>query len=94
MAAQHASVSYRDTMTEDALRAALATGTVPDGFTSHLCHVLDEAPLQMVVMAVEQAAQQSGMPIGTIWRNVERLAAAVCYRRPGLWGMTGLGAQP
>jgi hypothetical protein len=51
-------------------------------------------PLQLVVLAVEQAAQQSGMPITEIWRNVERLAAAVCYRRPDAWVMTGLGANP
>ena len=56
--------------------------------------MLDEAPLQLVVLAVEQAAQQSGMPIRDIWCNVERLAAVVCYRRPGVWFRTGLGAQP
>lgn len=52
MAARNASVSYRGILTEDALRAALATGTVPDGFMSHLCHVLDEVPLQLVVLGV------------------------------------------
>lgn len=94
MAARNASVSYRGILTEDALRAALATGTVPAGFMAHLCHMLDEAPLQLVVQAVEQAALQSGVPIREVWRNVERLAAAVCYRRPQVWVVTGLGAQP
>jgi hypothetical protein len=94
IAAQNASVSYRTTLTEDALRAALVIGTVPEGCLSHICHVLDEAPLQLVVLAVEQAAQQSGMPIRETWRNVERLAATVCHRRPGVWRFTGLGAQP
>jgi hypothetical protein len=37
------------------------------------------APIQLVVMAVEQAAQQSDMPINAIWGNVERIA--------GMWSL-------
>lgn len=84
MAAQTASVSYRGTLTPDALLAILTTGVVPAAFSAHVAHLFDEAPIQLVVMAVEQAAQQSDVPIAAIWRNVERLAG-MWSQRQTLW---------
>lgn len=84
MAAQTASVSYREILTPEALLAILTTGAVPAAFAAHVGHLLDEAPIQLVIMAVEQAAQQSGTPIETIWRNVERIAG-MWSRRQTLW---------
>lgn len=74
MAAQTSSVRYRGLLTPELLLEILTTGEVPRGFASHVLHLLEEAPIQIVVLAVEQAAQQSGLPITTIWRNVAQIA--------------------
>lgn len=81
MAAQTSSVSYRLILTPEVLLAILTTGEVPPEFVSHVVHFLEEAPMQIVVMAVEQAAQQSGVSIATIWRNVAQLADEMQSRR-------------
>lgn len=81
MAAQTSSVSYRGLLTPELLLEILTTGEVPCAFASHVLHLLEEAPIQIVVLAVEQAAQQSGMPIATIWRNVARIADEMQSRR-------------
>lgn len=61
MAAQTCSVSYRKTLTPETLLSILTTGDVPDENVSNIVHFLQEAPVQNVVMAVDQAAQQSGL---------------------------------
>jgi hypothetical protein len=76
MAAQTCSVSYREPLTPEGLLAVLTTGTLPPGDVATFLHFLEEAPLSIVVMAIEQAAQQSGVPIAQIWRNVDQIAAA------------------
>ena len=81
MAAQTSSVSYRGILTPEVLLAILTTGEVPRAFASHVLHLLEEAPIQLVVLAVEQAAQQGGMPIATIWHNVARIADEIQSRR-------------
>ena len=81
MAAQTSSVSYRVILTPEVLLVILTTGEVPRAFVSHVLHFLEEAPIQLVVLAVEQAAQQGGMPIATIWRNVARIADGIQSRR-------------
>lgn len=76
MAAQTCSVSYRVALTPEGLLEVLTTGTVPPADESTFLHFLEEAPLSIVVMAIEQAAQQSGIAITQIWRNVDQIAAA------------------
>lgn len=76
MAAQTCSVSYRETLTPEGLLAVLTTGALPPEDVATFLHFLEEAPLSMVVMAIEQAAGQSGAPIAQLWRNVDRIAAA------------------
>lgn len=76
MAAQTCSVSYREPLTPEGLLAVLTTGTLPPRDVSTFLHFLNEAPLSIVVMAIEQAAQQSRVPIAQIWRNVDQIAAA------------------
>lgn len=76
MAAQTCSVSYRTPLTPEGLLEVLTTGTLPPADVATLLHFLDEAPLSIVVMAIEQAAQLSGVPITQIWRNVDQIAAA------------------
>jgi hypothetical protein len=73
MAAQTSSVSYEDTLTPEALLGVLVIGVVPVEFGAHILHFVEEAPIPMVVQAVEEASQQSGMPISEIWANMRRL---------------------
>ena len=47
-----------------------------DEFSAHVAHFLDEAPFQLVVMTIEQAAQQGRVPIARIWRSVALLNKA------------------
>lgn len=58
---------------------------MPAAFAAHVGHLLDEAPIQGVVLAVEQAAQQSGTPIETIWGSVERIASKMQSQREAAW---------
>lgn len=81
MAAQASSVSYRGRLTPEILLAALVTGDVLDEFHAHVGHFLDDAPIQLVVITIEPAAQQSGVPITHIWRSVALLNKARRGRR-------------
>ena len=81
MAAQTCSVSYRKTLTPETLLSILTTGNVPEDYVSNIVHFLQEAPVQIVVMAVDQAAQQSGSPAAFLWRNLELIASIwECHR--------------
>jgi len=93
MAAQTSSVSYRGVLTPDALLAVLISGDVPDGYHAHMVHFLNEAPMQLVVMAIEQAAQQSGVAIARIWRSVDQLNNRLQSRRLGAVGESTCVAQ-
>ena len=85
MVAQTSSVSYRRILTPETLLEILTTGDMPPEFFSHVLHLLDEASIQSVVMAVEQAAQKSGIPIEVIWRNVELISEETQSCRNGAW---------
>lgn len=76
MAAQTCSLSYREPLTPQGLLEVLTTGAVPPAAVATIVHFLEEAPIQVVVMAIEQAAQQSGVAIAQIWRHVDQIAAA------------------
>jgi transcriptional regulator with XRE-family HTH domain len=75
MASRTASVSYRRALDADALACALASGTIPPGMEPHVATLLDEAPLEIVVRAVEEAAQREHVDPRRIWRNLARWAA-------------------
>lgn len=85
MAAQSSSVSYRLSLSEDQLSEALVTGRVDQEFSAHLCTLFDEVPYPITLMAIFQAAENDGIPMSVIWRNVEHLARSVAARRPDLW---------
>jgi len=75
MASRTASVSYRRALDAASLAHALASGEIPPGMEPHLATLLDEAPLRIVVMAVEEAARRERVPPKRIWRNLGRWAA-------------------
>ena len=81
MAAQTCSVSYRSPITQKQLLEILTTGTVPPAATAPICHFVDEAPIQIVVMAVEEASQLSGLDILLIWSNVDKIARSLSSNR-------------
>lgn len=85
MAAKTASVSYAHELAPETLGQALASGAVPAPFTAHLIHLLDEAPVPVVVMAVEEAAERAHVPPRRVWRNVAKLAGALAVHRRALW---------
>jgi transcriptional regulator with XRE-family HTH domain len=85
MAAKTSSVSYIGDLTEDMLRHILATGETPIGYEAHIGHLLDEAPVSIVVMAVEEAAHQEHRPPAEIWLNVAKLANKHSDDRKEIW---------
>jgi len=85
MAAKSASVSYVQDVPPDTLGHALVSGSVPKGPAAHLTHLLDEASVPLVVMAVEEAAANEGVAPKAVWRNVAKLARSLAVHRQGLW---------
>ncbi len=85
MAAKTASVSYAQELAPEALEQALASGEVPAPFAPHLTQLLDEAPVPVVVMAVEEAASRTHQPPKQVWRNVAKLARSLSVHRRTLW---------
>jgi transcriptional regulator with XRE-family HTH domain len=75
IASRTASVGYKHALDAGSLSHALASGEIPQGMEPHLAVLLDEAPLPIVVMAVEDAARRQGVPPKRIWRNLTRWAA-------------------
>ena len=84
MAAKNASVSTIREVPPDALGHALASGHVPKSYAAHLTHLLDEAPVPLIVMAVEEAAANEGVEPREVWRHVAKLAKALAVHRQGL----------
>ncbi len=85
MAAQTSSCSYKGTLTSETLLGVLVIGEVPAEFAAHIGCFLSEVSAQVFVLSIEQAAQQSGIPISEIWRNVARLHESMLppyQRRP------------
>ena len=74
MASRTASVSYERVLSSNELSHALAGGALPAEITPHVATLLDEAPLQIIVSAVEEAAQQEHVAPKAIWRHVIKWA--------------------
>lgn len=74
MASRTASVSYKKELTSRELSHALANGVFPLGIAPHVATLLDEAPLQIIVSAVEEAAHQEHVAPKAIWRHVIKWA--------------------
>lgn len=85
MAAQSASVSYRSEFTDKQLLTALRTGKVQQEYVAHISTLLDESPIPIVVMALLQASQSSGIPMTVMWKNVEQLSWQVKSHRHAIW---------
>lgn len=74
MASQSASVSYKTVMQPKELQTALVSGGVPASLIAHIATFLDEAPLTLLVAAVQEAAQRGRVSMNLIWRHLEQWA--------------------
>lgn len=71
-AAQSASVSYRLQLPPAELAKALKTGVVEPSFRAHIATLLDEAPVPLIVRAVEEVF--NGVVPKATWRYIARWA--------------------
>jgi transcriptional regulator with XRE-family HTH domain len=74
---QTASVSYKLALEPAALAAALVGGDLPPGITPQIATLLDEAPLALIVAAVEEVAEASSQPPKLLWRHLLQWAHAL-----------------
>jgi hypothetical protein len=88
MAAKMASVSYKHKLSPETLEQILTSGTVSPLFEANLNYLLDETPVSIVVMAVEETALNANLPPKLIWRNVVKLAKSLSIHRSNLWTAT------
>lgn len=70
MASKTASVSYKSNLKSTDLSHALAYGDVPDNIYPHIASFLDEAPLDLIIAAVEEAAHLNQVSPKAIWVNI------------------------
>ena len=74
IASQSASVSYKTVMQPKELQTALVSGVVPASLVAHIATFVDEAPLALLVAAVQEAAQRGRVSMNLIWRHLEQWA--------------------
>lgn len=74
MASKTASVSYKTKLHSNDLSHSLVSGELPAKIFPHIATLLDEAPLEIIVSAVEEAAQNNHVAPKMIWRNIDRWA--------------------
>ena len=74
MAAVSASVSYKESMSPGVLLKALVSGVYPPNFLPHIANLIDEAPVQLLVPAVKEASERSGVAPKKIWQHMKHWA--------------------
>ena len=85
MAAKNVSVSYRNEMPPDLLSSVLRSGVCPPEYASNIGCFLDETPLELVIMTVEETAADA-QARAHIWRHIASLASQYGSARNALWG--------
>lgn len=84
MAAKNASLSVVQEVPADTLGHALVAASVPKGDAAHLTHVLGEAPVPLVLVAMEEGAAKEGVAPEAVWRNVAKLGRSLAVHQRGL----------
>jgi transcriptional regulator with XRE-family HTH domain len=74
MASRTASVSYKTPLQARQLAKAMASGHLPAAIAPHVATLLDEAPMPLIVRAVEEAAAGAGIAPKQVWQHVLRWA--------------------
>jgi transcriptional regulator with XRE-family HTH domain len=72
MASQTASVSYKKKLAKTDLASALVSGEILRDSFPYIATLLDEAPLPIIVLAVEEAAIATHTRPKVIWKNIDR----------------------
>ena len=70
LASRTASVSYKEVLKPEALASAMVDGHLPADITPHVATLLDEAPLTIIVGAVEEVARKTDCPAKTLWKHM------------------------
>ncbi len=70
LASQTASVSYKQVLEPQALAAALVDGQLPTQLKPQVATLLDEAPLPIIVSAVEAVASHSSCSAKMLWKHL------------------------
>ena len=74
MASKTASVSYKTSLKKSELSHSLAHGELSKRIYPHVATLLDEAPLEIIIYAVEEAANENRVQPKVIWKNICRWA--------------------
>lgn len=74
MASVTAGVSQRRGLPTDVLAKALRSGVIPAGYEAQVALLLDEAPLEILVKAVEESARGAPLAAKRIWAHLHRWA--------------------
>ena len=74
MASKTASVSYKTKLHSSDLSRSLVSGELPEKIYPHVATLIDEAPLAIIVSAVEEAARENHVAPKLIWKNIDRWA--------------------
>ncbi|WP_176491297.1 helix-turn-helix domain-containing protein [Polaromonas sp. AET17H-212] len=75
-AAITASVSYKNPVRAEDLRAAFLTANNPPDYTYHVLTLLDEAPISQIAGVVEQLHHENDVSRNEIWKNMRKMANA------------------
>jgi transcriptional regulator with XRE-family HTH domain len=70
LVSQTASVSYKTVLDPDVLASALVDGELPEGIKPHVATLLDEAPLSLIVAAVEEVAAKTQLAPKLLWKHL------------------------
>ncbi len=81
MASITASISYKTKLKSKELSQSLVSGVIPDHIYPHIASLIDEAPLQVIVSAVEESAAKNHITPKAIWKNIYRWAHEMLSQR-------------
>ena len=84
LAAQTASVSFRQPLQPGQLREALCTGVLEPDFVPQVFALLDEAPVALLARVVEELHAAQGLARAKIWATMRQLARQLKSGR-ALW---------
>lgn len=77
MTSRTASVSYKNKLMRSELEEFLATGVLPEKRLAHIATILDEAPIPLIVSAVEETAKTRHISPKKIWKHLNQCAREI-----------------
>lgn len=82
LVSQTASVSYKNKLSSSDLVSSLVSGNLSEAIFPYVATLLDEAPLPMIISAVEEASKVKRVAPKMIWKNIDRWTIAMHSPRP------------